>query len=76
MCICAAPPPRGLFQPGRHVRTRTPRSKKRAGPVLLGPVSHRARLCVELSAEGHGSQRTHGFAQSGLTLASVEWERR
>ena len=34
----------------------TPRKYENTGPVLLGPVSHRARLCVEPIAEGRGPQ--------------------
>ena len=37
---------------------RTPRKHENVGPVLLGPVSHRARLRVERSAEGRDHQRT------------------
>jgi len=44
----------GYFRSRRHVRKRTPRKHENAGPVLLGPVSHRARLCVERFAEGLG----------------------
>jgi len=43
---------------------RTPRKHENAGPVLLGPVSHRARLRVERFAEGLGG--TPAPADSGL----------
>ena len=59
----------GYFRSRRHVRWRTPgkRSRKNAGPVLLGPVSHRARLCVERFAEGLGPPTA-----SGLTPAPAD----
>jgi len=52
------------FRSRRHVRRRTPRKHEDAGPVLLGPVSHRARLRVERSTEGRDHQRTSSYFRS------------
>jgi len=43
---------------------RTPRKHENVGPVLLGPVSHRARLCVERSTEGRDHQRILSYLRS------------
>ena len=54
----------GHFRSRRHVRWRTPRKHENAGPVPLGPVSHRARLRVERSTEGRDHQRTLSYFRS------------